>query len=408
MPIPSSLQDALQIEKSVERIHRVRAYIKSDSGVGRLAWLVGLFSALAVAVGSYQLPQNNWDMLGHLGGALHFGIEDPVQLHRETYELAKQTLPADKFLELTDGNKERKAWSSDPQAFLQVLPFYEPRVLVTLPTYAAYKVGVNPIFYMRLQSSVAAGLGVLLFTLILAGYSHALLVFLMPFLALISGVLEVARFEGADALSFFGYAIVVFLFLKRSWWTLAILVLLPLTRSDMIIYCVPALIYFACVFRERLLLVALAIAACLAVFLGVNYAFDNYGWTKQFYVVHMQYLSYPADTTVSFSFYQYITAVLRGTVHLIINYHFQFFFLMAVIVCSACYMRLRDRGICGVREEYALGLCILSIFFVIAHFLVFPIMHTRYFVGQYLHVIVFAAAVVSKWAYGYRLAHTKQ
>lgn len=187
----------------------MRTYLEADNEVGHFAWICGLVSALAIAILSYQLPQHNWDTLGHLGGALHFGTEDPVQLHRQTYELAKRTLPADKFLALTDGNSVRKVWSSDPQAFLQNLPFYEPRVLVTLPAYAAYKAGVNPILYMRLQSSVAAGLGVLLFTLILAGYSHALLVFLMPFLALISGVLEVARFEGADALSFFGYAIVV-------------------------------------------------------------------------------------------------------------------------------------------------------------------------------------------------------
>ena len=144
----------------------MRAFLEANYRVGHLAWFVGLVSALAIGVFSYQLPQNNWDMLGHLGGALHFGIEDPVQLHRQTYELAKQTLSADEFLELTDGNSVRKVWSSDPQAFLQNLPFYKPRVLVTLPAYTAYKAGVNPILYMRLQSSVAAGLGVLLFCLL--------------------------------------------------------------------------------------------------------------------------------------------------------------------------------------------------------------------------------------------------
>ena len=386
----------------------MRTYLEADNEVGHFAWICGLVSALAIAILSYQLPQHNWDTLGHLGGALHFGTEDPVQLHRQTYELAKRTLPADKFLALTDGNSVRKVWSSDPQAFLQNLPFYEPRVLVTLPAYAAYKAGVNPILYMRLQSSVAAGLGVFLFTLILACYGRAWLLLLMPVLALVSGVLDSARFEGADALSFFGYALAVFLFLKRSWWTLVVLALLPLTRSDMVIYCVPVLIYFAFVFRVRLLFVVLAIAVCLSVYLGVNHAFGNYGWVKQFYVVHMEYLAYPADVNVSFSFYQYLVAVIRGTLHLVLNYQFQLFILMAVILGSVCYLRFRERGRIDMREEYALGLCILSIYFVIAHFLVFPIMHTRYFAGPYLHVTVFAAAVVSKLASEYRIVQIKQ
>lgn len=376
----------------------MRAYIDSSHKPGALAWIIGVFSALAIAVFSYQLPENQWDMLGHLGGALHFGIDDPNELHRQTYDLAQKTLSPEDYLELTDGNIERKAWSTDPTAFLQVLPFYEPRVLVTGPAYLAHEAGFNPILYMRLQSSIAAGLGVLLFTLVMARYVSGWLVATVPLLASISGVLDVARFEGADALSFVGYAAAIYLMVRKSWWAVAVLALLPLTRSDMIIYCIPALIYVGMVFRERLLLIALAVIVCVATYWGVNQTFDNYGWVKQFYVAQIQYLSHPADMSVTLSAAQYVGAVVRGTVKLMYNYQFQFFAILSLIILSACCMRLKVRGVVAATEEYALGLCVLAMYFVAAHFMAFPSMHTRYFVGQYLHVAVIAAATVAVWA----------
>jgi hypothetical protein len=379
----------------------VNASIDSNKKPGLLAWIVGVTSALAIAVFSYQLPENQWDMLGHLGGALHFGIDDPEELHRQTYALAQKTLTPEDYLELTDGNVERKAWSRDPGAFLQVLPFYEPRVLVTGPAYIAHKAGFNPILYMRLQSSIAAGLGVLLFTLVLALCSRSWLVLVVPLLASISGVLDVARFEGADALSFVAYAGAVYLLMKRSWWSLAVIALLPLTRSDMIIYALPALLYFAWVFKEKLHLVTLAIVVCLASYFAVNSAFDNYGWVKQFYVAQIQYLSHPADVSVRLTAEMYIGAVIRGTVKLLYNYQFQFFALISLVILSACWMRLKETGARAITDEYVLGLCVLAMFFVVTHFLVFPSMHTRYFVGQYLHVAVITLAVIAGWARHY-------
>ena len=381
-------------EELRKRRFGVNVYFGAVYKAGFVAWLVGLVSAIAIAVFSYTLPQNNWDMLGHLGGALHFAIDDPEQLHRETYGLAQQTLSPEDYRELTHGNTERKAWSSDASAFLQVLPFYEPRVLVTGPAYLAYKSGVNPILYMRLQSSVAAALGVLLFTLVLAQYCRSWLVLAVPLLALISGVLDVARFEGADALSFLGYAAAVFLFARRSRWALLVLALLPLTRSDMVIYSIPAILYFAYVFRGNITLSLLAIVVCLSAYFGVNFLFANYGWVKQFYVAQIQYLSHPADISVTLSVSEYIGAVIRGSMKLIYNYQFQFFALISVIICSAYYMRMAISGLRVIADEYALGLCLLAVYFVGAHFLVFPSMHTRYFAGQYLHVAIFAVVVV--------------
>ena len=372
--------------------------ICSGSKTGVEILLVGFITAIIVFVFSYSFPQNKWDMLGHLGGALHFAIEDPVELHRLTYELARAALSVEAYQELLYGNYEREVWSQDPNAFFQLLPFYEPRVLVTFPAFLAFELGLDPVHYMRFQSSFAAAVGVLVFVLIMGRYGSPGMVLLVPVLALIGGVLEVARFEGADALSFLGYALVVSMMLSRSIWVVVVLALLPLTRSDMIIYCIPALIYCFYIFRGRPVAVALALIACAVVYMGVNHVFGNYGWVKQFYVAQIEYLTHPADAHVSLSVGQYIGAVLRGGIKLVYNYQFQFFTLMAAVTFGACYLRFVEGGFQAILDDDALILTNLAVLFVIAHFFVFPSMHTRYFASQYLHVAIFAALFVQKWA----------
>ena len=363
--------------------------------------IVGVICSLVVLYFSYSFPQNKWDLLGHLGGAVHFSTSDPVEIHNRTYSIARDTLAAEAYSELLNGNEVREVWAEDASAFYQVLPFYEPRVLVTYPTYLALMSGINPINYMRLQSSVAAAFGVLLFSLIFARYANIQVAILFPVLILVAGVLDVARFEGADAFAFFGYALVAYLFDRRSIWVLVVLALLPLTRSDMVIYCLPVLFYCLLLYKGWRVKTVLATAVCLGVYFWVNHAFDNYGWVIQFYVALIEYQTHPADVELSFSVAEYLTATLQGVRKLIYNHQFQAFLLALFVVCCALLNRVRAIGavqIVKIPEESMLILGLLAGIFVFAHFVVFPLMHTRYFAAQYLHVLIIATITTARWA----------
>lgn len=355
--------------------------------------LANLIAAVAIFLASYLIPQYDWDLLGHLGSALSHGIGDTSELHKTVYSLLQSTASQDVIADLTQGNRERTIWFQDAEAFAQTLPFYQPRVLITIPTFLAYELNINPIVFIHVFTSLAAALGYWFFYLAARQLLGTGGLLLLPLFALAAGTLEVARFEGADSVSFLFFAVFFYLLTNKNRWCFACIALFPAARSDMILMSVILLPLLYLVFRKDVLL--LLISACLAVatYLIVNGVYGNYGWKTQFYVAAVQYLAYPADEMVPFNLSMYVKGVFNGMNHLIYN---KTFIYILIVVVSAIALIVNNTKKHKLFTNTSLILLLSLLIFIITHFFVFPRMHVRYFAAQYFTILIIFFQVVER------------
>ena len=87
-----------------------------------------------------RAPALNADMLPAMALALEWEVEDPVELHRRTYALARAELPPERYAQLTSTGVLR-ARADDPAAFHEHLPFFRSRALYTLAVWALHGLG---------------------------------------------------------------------------------------------------------------------------------------------------------------------------------------------------------------------------------------------------------------------------
>ncbi|MFK7861169.1 MAG: hypothetical protein AB8B64_20295 [Granulosicoccus sp.] len=374
-----------------------------------LWWVYTLAACLALALMSYLMPLNSWDLLGHLGSAFALDRgETDMSLMALSYAEAALHMDKGSFDELVSGNAERLVWSSDPESFRQLLPFYAPRILVTGPAFLANEAGVSPLLTMRAMSSFWAAaallIGAVAFKSLLP--KHTWLV--VPLIGLFSGLLEVARFEGADALACFTFVTFCFFYINGSRWALLLIVVMPLTRSDTVIMsCLATVVCFLTIPRARVTTVAAGLLAAV-VYFSVNSYFENYGWAKQFYVVNIQYLTHPADANVTVTLGNYISALLNGLITLIYDKTFIGFLIVALLIlifATTGIIRSTAKAWLGRSDQILRIYCLslLSTLFLILHYFAFPHVLTRYFAGEYFILLLCGLALLKLEPQGNRL-----
>jgi len=107
-----------------------------------LAALALFFLVLARTVQQLaQHPELNWDMLPAMALALEWEEKDPVELHEQTYALARSELPPEAFAELTAPGV-RAVRAQDPSAFHEHLAFYRSRVLYSIAVRLLHRQGM--------------------------------------------------------------------------------------------------------------------------------------------------------------------------------------------------------------------------------------------------------------------------
>lgn len=346
------------------------------------------------------MPKNDWDLLGHLASVYQFGGASSQEVHSQSFREAKNHVPEKELQELIEGNKYRVIWSSSHEAFTQLIPFYSPRVLVTLPAYLADAMGLSPLLTLRLMSSLWAALSFIIFVIAFRPFIESSLCWALPLVGLFCGMLEIARFEGADAIACFFISVFTYLYLRKSPWCLFILIVLPLTRSDTIIFSVLGILAWFLFYRRHYTLCSLALILSSCVYFVINYYFDNYGWSKQFYVVNVEYLGFAAQSEVNISIGSYFNAFLKGLILTVYDKTLIGIFIVFIAISS---LYLVDRKTIfsseenGISEDKRLiyGLVFVAILFVVLHFIAFPHVLIRYFVGEYMIVCLAALSLLT-------------
>jgi hypothetical protein len=115
-------------------------------------------------------PTYNWDMLCYMALALSWEVDDPVEIHRRTYDAAREQVDRRNFRKLAHGGIPpgiRTARYEDPAAFYEHIAFYRSRIFYTLPIYIAHKAGAPltaATWWLSLAAFALTALLVLLWT----------------------------------------------------------------------------------------------------------------------------------------------------------------------------------------------------------------------------------------------------
>lgn len=355
--------------------------------------LVVTLTGIVLFVTSLGIPQNAWDLLGHVGSMFALSETDPQVIHSLSYQAVHEALahnPA-ALEDLMTGNETRVVWGTDPIAFRENLPFYQPRILITGPMWLATQLGMSPVTFLGLYTSITVAIGIYILALAFKPWLTWLSILCFPVLILLGGTLEAARMEGADALVFLLFSLLVYGLVHRKLWLLIPLILMQLGRSDTILLtaCFTPLIVLQ--FWPHRLWVVLAVFAAVAAYLGTNHHFGNYGWAKQVYVAHEQYLAFPGTTDVVVTAKMYFKWFFQGLLMMVYDKTLLLFIVAtfftipkALWLVKSTFNELRAMRVVplnGITLLCAIALCNAA--YVFLHYVAFPTIHIRYFSGQY-------------------------
>ncbi|MBF2754373.1 MAG: hypothetical protein ISN29_03830 [Gammaproteobacteria bacterium AqS3] len=203
-----------------------------------------IFSALVLANGLVN-PRQNWDMIGYTASILHLEGARGAQLHEATYADVRASVDDEKWRELTEDILYRTLTHQDPQFFERQVAFYQGRYLY-LATVRALSLFTDTISSaIALTGALAGAVFALLFGGALLGSNWRIFA-LFPVALLVFQLPKVAALATPDLLAAVAALGIVLCWNKRRNWALALIVLLPLIRTNFIIFITLLMLWQLC------------------------------------------------------------------------------------------------------------------------------------------------------------------
>ncbi|MCV2880220.1 hypothetical protein OE699_15355 [Sedimentimonas flavescens] len=343
-------------------------------------WIwVALFSVY-IAVYAYRHPSYNWDMIGYVGSVEKLSGTQKDSLRVRTYEDVKSSVSAEKYFELTDVKDEyRYGVSQLDAAFLQQLPFYEIRiaylVLVKFVSNLTNTISLATV----VVSAISGALIVWVAAWIISDLDKDILLFL-PFFLSGCGLMELATVSTPDALANLCALFLLGLSIRRPVATSWLAPALVLVRTDYIILAI--LMVLEASMRKKLRITLLSIPIATVLVFMINGHFGNYGYLA---ILNLTLISgpvlFPENISISGNIADYIAPYHRGLERLLGGMGLGLVFLAIRL--------FHRRGKILFRDRYV-RLAVVSIAFVLVHFLLFPAGFLRF----YMFALIFVSLVV--------------
>jgi hypothetical protein len=343
------------------------------------------FSLFVLAISCIK-PAFNWDVIAYVASAKAFETADIQKIHSFTYEHVRKVLPPSQFKELVNANDDYcSTMEKDAAAFYEQLPFYRIRLLYVIIVFLLYKAGLDIVFATYFVSGISVFIAIWVILLICmelrlaSPYMYAL-----PPLALSYGILPIARLSTPDGLTFLGFMFCAYLFIKKRLEMFLVIPLLVAVRTDMMLFSVPFLLYLIIFVKNRKVLASIALVATLIIYWFVNWYCKNPGWSTVFYftLIHLQ--THPLTAAARLTIKHYLIAFIGGVKQAVLDKSFLVFVVVNVFFGYLSIAKSRYNKIVALVHSEIRILFIFSLLYVITHFLLFPTLWERFFVGQYL------------------------
>lgn len=359
-----------------------------------IAQVIVLATALGVLFYAMNNPVQNWDILGYAASVISLENSDPAFIHASVYQQFETYADIANFKRLTENHSYRETMFQDAAAFYQQIPFYKIRILLIVLIAGLVELGFNIFVAAHFLSAVFTSLAVLVFYYAFRKRIHPALWLLLSVILYGFKIHQFAGVVTADSLAFLWLGLICYAFINKKWSMLYIFLASSVfVRTDLIVL-VALFCAYLMVFEPRLRIQTVAAGVVTIVaYLSINHFVGNYGWSTVFYyaVVSKMMATHPLDyMTLGISTEQYLSAVFGN---LDMFYSGREYILYGAV--TLVYLVV-SRPINIARfSDPVFVVVVISLLYVLIHYLLFPLLFARFFVGQFLLTALALLAAVS-------------
>ena len=337
-------------------------------GVYLLGW------ALFVFYVGITKPYYAWDVIGYVASAYELSGLSGDALRNSTYDDVRSAVPPHTFLKLIDGGftHYRSTVYEDTSSFQQQLPFYRIRYIYVWTTYILGEL-VGSFTQATLLISAAAGFLIVLISGSLFWKVKSVIAFLsVPPAIIFAGALKLSRLTQPDAMAVLAVVFLcAFILVKRHKLVALLIALLPLFRTDYLIFALVA--SFILFLRSSSKLAMLSASFALLIYFAANHFAENYGYALIFNFTLIDHWNpYPLTMTISDNVHDYAEVYIKGIWKLADTPKIYLYPVIttAVIFFTSAQSRYQNRFF---------AVYFACLFFVTAHFLLFPAVFWRHY-----------------------------
>jgi hypothetical protein len=377
-------------------------------GIGLAAWY--LFLGLGIVAISFVRPVFNWDVLGYVGSARALETSDIQRIHEFAYASVRAAVPDTTFAIIAPDQQPapaqaqpdhnptvpeyRASMKSDPGAFAEQLPLYQVRFMYIGLVFGLFTLGVPIVLATYAISGVSVCIGLWLLGWMAKGRLQTSATLALSLLALVFGAITIGKLSTPDGLAFLGYMLCILLFINNRWESMPVAVLLIGLRMDLVLFGAPFLLF--CIFTNRfrrLWSIAAFVALC-GLYMWIKWHYGYPGWSTMFRFAIGEWVPHPLTSPASVTISQYVKALLIGIWSGANKPAFLVFVIIAAWGAGLVVKRVRRESSAGsFLRSPVVAVLGLSILYVVVHFLLFPELQERFFLGSYL-TAAFALAML--------------
>jgi hypothetical protein len=372
----------------------------------RTALLCAVVTSMALFLYTVLTPVSidNWDILGYAAAALTLLENNVSTVHAEVYGALHSMVDTHSYQLFVNESTYRHVMATDVSAFEQQIPFYKIRLLFILPVSLLSMAGLNPLFSCKLVAGAFLAGGFMLMYLASRRQLSPLFLMSLPAIYFLADGLSLSRLITADAATFFWVALAYFAFMKNSRYFLLVLALSVLTRADLLIFVVLMLTYLGFYSTQKMLHLMSSFILALLIYIALYHWSGSYGWSTTFYFVFVSKLSatHPAIYSyekISLSDYFY---ALRAGLYLELYLLIAAVSFIGHLLYQYCVSEKMETLVAQCRRYYRdcmfdrnLGWSMVGVGYIVAHFLLFPALWSRFFVAPIMIIVIGALIAVN-------------
>ena len=323
---------------------------------------------------SVKSPSRNFDMIFYSSIILNLSGSNEKEAHENVFKKIQNDIP-DKF---KDWSKEYNFLKvkNDFDHYKSRLPFYNIRPLYNWSSLMLYQSGVDLFLSTSLVSTISILTGLVLLIVLLYNNLQNSFLLLLILLYDFPSLLSLSGLSTPDGMVFLLLCIyfIVFFNSKESYLHYFILPFFILIRTDLIVF---NFIVFGLNFyrKKKISFEVIPLLISGALYLFINSYFDNYGWKT---IIRFSFLDrYIIMPETQITITEYCSILISGVKALIQNISF-FQFL---IICGLNFFLSIKFKLLSIKFQDFILVCVL---YVCIHFLLFPSIKERFFVGLYI------------------------
>lgn len=342
-----------------------------------------LVVAAYALVASVYKPHHYWDKIMYIASAKSFEENDPAALQAFAYNAVRASVPEREYAGLISEGY-RHTISTDVSAFEEQLPFYQIRPIFNGVVYLLYKSGIEIGTALHLVAGVSVALAVVLLYFISTACLREAYVYAVPFLALVFGVVDIARTPNPDGLALLAVILAAYLFLKRR--MVPLLVFLPImmgVRTDLILFAVPLQLFMLLQHKRLRVGIMLSMLSTAGVCWAIGTCFNNPGWATIFYFTLVEILPHPLTESPTLTVAHYCRVLIREAVTLLDNQTFVLYGLVVMFSLREFMRRAAKTSLPDLVKSPPILLSVVCMLYFAGHFMLFPVAWNRFFSGTY-------------------------